>query len=123
MLGDALIETHIRPGDDLWVRVSRDAWAETGRIARDRLGCRYFCFLSGIDWLPSPFGRSLDAEVDRLVGNPDGPVTAAPRDEADEGDASRRPAEAARPPTSRRPPRSCRATPAARPASRSSPGW
>jgi NADH-quinone oxidoreductase subunit C len=99
LLGDALIETHIRPGDDLWVRIDRDAWAETGRIARDRLGCRYFCFLSGLDWLPSPYGRSLDAEVDKLVGNPDGPVTAAPAagEVADEGEAADARAEAEAP--------------------------
>ena len=67
-LGDAVVGHHIRPGDDLWVRVTREAWQETGRIARDRLGCRYFNFLSAIDWLPSPYGRSLDAAVDKLVG-------------------------------------------------------
>jgi NADH-quinone oxidoreductase subunit C len=34
------------------------------------LGLQYFCFLSVIDWLPSPFGRGMDAEVDRaLAGN------------------------------------------------------
>lgn len=62
-LGDAVLDTHIRPGDDLWVRVDRAAWQETGRVARDRLGCRYFTFLSAIDWLPSPFGRYHEAEV------------------------------------------------------------
>lgn len=63
-LGDAVVGSHIRPGDDLWVRVGREAWVDAGRIARDRLGCRYFNFLSAIDWLPSPFGRDMDAEVD-----------------------------------------------------------
>jgi NADH-quinone oxidoreductase subunit C len=27
---------------------------------RDVIGCEYFCFLSAIDWLPSPFGRGED---------------------------------------------------------------
>jgi NADH-quinone oxidoreductase subunit C len=67
-LGDAIVEHHIRPGDDLWVRVTRESWQEAGRVARDRLGCRYFGFLSAIDWLPSPYGRYLDAEVDKLLG-------------------------------------------------------
>ena len=25
-----------------------------------RIGCEYFCFLSAIDWMPSPFGRGED---------------------------------------------------------------
>ena len=37
------------------------------RLARDQLGLHYFCFLSVIDWLPSPFGRSMDADVDQVL--------------------------------------------------------
>jgi NADH-quinone oxidoreductase subunit C len=66
-LGDAVVGSHIRPGDDVWVRVTRESWVETGRVVRDKLGCRHFTFLSAIDWLPSPYGRSMDAEVDKLV--------------------------------------------------------
>ena len=33
-------------------------------MAKAKLGCRCFDFLSAIDWLPSPFGRYEDAEVD-----------------------------------------------------------
>ena len=61
-LGEALVGSHIGAGD-LWVRVSAEAWVDAGRFARDQLHCRYFCFLSAIDWLPSPFGRYEDAEV------------------------------------------------------------
>lgn len=63
-LGDAMVGSHVVPGQDLWVRVATDAWTQAGELARDRLGCAYFCFLSAIDWLPSPFGRYEDAEVD-----------------------------------------------------------
>jgi NADH-quinone oxidoreductase subunit C len=63
-LGDALVGSHIRPGDDLWIRVSREAWPHAAEVARQRLGCAFFDFLSAIDWLPSPFGRELDAQVD-----------------------------------------------------------
>jgi NADH-quinone oxidoreductase subunit C len=59
-LGDALVEHHIRPGDDLWVRVDRSAWRQAGEVCRDVLGFDYFCFLSAIDWLPSPWGRGED---------------------------------------------------------------
>ncbi len=30
------------------------------RILRDTLGFNYFCFLSAIDWMPSPYGRGED---------------------------------------------------------------
>ena len=59
-LGDGVVEHHIRPGDDLWVRVTPEAWVEAARVCRDRLECDYFCFLSAIDWMPSPFGRGED---------------------------------------------------------------
>jgi NADH-quinone oxidoreductase subunit C len=58
-IGDGIVETHLKPGDDLWIRVSPDAWRATG-VALKKLGFEYFCFLSGLDWLPSPFGKSED---------------------------------------------------------------
>lgn len=63
-LGDAVVGYHIRPGDDLWVRVATDAWGTTAEVARRQLGYSYFCFLSALDWMASPFGRYEDAEVD-----------------------------------------------------------
>ncbi len=65
-LGDALVGFHIRPGDDLWVRVTRDVWQEAGMIARDHLGFRAFEFVSAIDWLPSPFGKGEDSSLDPI---------------------------------------------------------
>jgi NADH-quinone oxidoreductase subunit C len=59
-LGDALLDVVLKPGDDLWVRVRTDAWLAAGLALRDAVGCDYFCFLSAIDWLPSPYGRSED---------------------------------------------------------------
>jgi NADH-quinone oxidoreductase subunit C len=58
-LGDALVDTHLKPDDDLWLRIRTDAWLEAGRVAKD-LGFTYFCFVSALDWLPSPFGKSED---------------------------------------------------------------
>ena len=63
-LGDALLGSHIRPGVELWIRVGRDDWVDTGRLLRDQLGCRYFGFLSVIDWMPSPFGLDEDSQTD-----------------------------------------------------------
>jgi len=62
-LGDSLLDSHSAAGE-LWVRVSAQAWVELGMALRDRLDCRWLDFLSAIDWLPSPFGRDMDAEQD-----------------------------------------------------------
>jgi len=59
-LGDAVVDSHITPGSTLWVRVTDEAWRTAGQVARDHLGCRWFDFLSAIDWLPSPYGRYED---------------------------------------------------------------
>lgn len=58
-LGDAIVDVRLDPGVDLWVRVRTDAWRDTG-LALNELGFHYFCFLSAIDWMPSPYGRGED---------------------------------------------------------------
>lgn len=67
-MGDAVVSSHIDPGRDLWVRVSTGAWGEAAAVVRHRLGARYFGFLSAIDWMPSPYGRSMDSAVDNVLG-------------------------------------------------------
>ena len=59
-LGDSLIDSLVKPGDDVWVRVATGAWRDAGRVLRDVIGCEYFCFLSAIDWMPSPYGKGED---------------------------------------------------------------
>ena len=59
-LGADLLDSLIKPNDDVWVRVSTDAWQRAARVLRDTVGCDYFCFLSAIDWMPSPFGKGED---------------------------------------------------------------
>ncbi len=66
-LGDAVVGSHIRPGDDVWVRVTRESWRAAGEAVKGKLGCTYFDFLSAIDWLPSPFGRDMDSQEDITV--------------------------------------------------------
>ena len=51
-LGDAVVASEINRGD-LWVRVRADAWKRAAEVCRDTLGLNYFCFLSGLDWMPS----------------------------------------------------------------------
>jgi len=66
-LGSALVQSHINVGNDLCVRVATDAWATSAAALKTSLGFDYFCFLSAIDWLPSPFGKGEEdptAEAD-----------------------------------------------------------
>ena len=65
-LGDAIVGSHIRPGDDLWIRVDRSAWRDTA-VAAKELGFIFFDYVSAIDWMPSPFGRDMDAQEDLVV--------------------------------------------------------
>jgi NADH-quinone oxidoreductase subunit C len=58
-IGADLVDSLVKPGDDVWVRVSTDAWRRTG-VALREMGFEYFCFLSAIDWMPSPFGKGED---------------------------------------------------------------
>jgi len=58
-IGEALVVSHISPNDDLWVRVATDAWADTAAALKSA-GFTYFCFLSAIDWMPSPYGKGED---------------------------------------------------------------
>lgn len=69
-VGGGIVESHIRPNDDIWVRVSRDAWVDTG-MALKSMGFGYFGFLSAIDWMPSPFGRDMDSQVDLTLNPPE----------------------------------------------------
>jgi NADH-quinone oxidoreductase subunit C len=79
-LGDALVGSHLEPGIDLTVRVTAAAWADTAAFLRTGMGFGYFNFLSAIDWMPSPFGRDMDSQVDLALER------AAGEDGADAGD-------------------------------------
>ena len=52
-LDGGVLASEVAAGD-VWVRVDRSAWARAARACRDHLEMDYFCFLSGIDWLPNP---------------------------------------------------------------------
>ena len=74
-LGEGLLESHLSPGDDLWVRVALSSWREAAAVAKHDLGCTYFDFLSAIDWLPSPFGRDMDSQEDLVTAGADPTAT------------------------------------------------
>jgi len=72
-LGEDFVASHVEPGHDITIRVTRDAWVRTAEICRDELGLVYFSFLSAMDWMASPFGRSEDGG---LAGAGDDPAVA-----------------------------------------------
>ncbi len=75
LVGDAVLEHHIVVGKDVWIRVKNEAWVEVGNAVRVPMGARFFGFVSAIDWMPSPYGRSMDSAVDTIVkGATDKPV-------------------------------------------------
>jgi NADH-quinone oxidoreductase subunit C len=76
-LGDALLGSEVSAGD-IWVRVERSAWRTAGEVCKRDLGMDYFCFLSGMDWLPSP---DLSAEK---LWDIDGPAEPKPEASAPE---------------------------------------
>ncbi len=84
-LGDAVEDAEVQPGRDVWIRVRTDAWRAAAEAARNSLGARYFCFLSAIDWLPSPYGRSMDAAVDVELARRAGEDPASPSTELAHG--------------------------------------
>ena len=59
-IGEALVDTDLQP-ERRPVGARRHRRLE-GRPARpcDAMGFEYFCFLSAIDWMPSPYGRGED---------------------------------------------------------------
>lgn len=63
LLGDAVVDSHLRVGQNLWVRVTANRWQDTARALKGA-GFSYFGFLSAIDWTTAPEGRYEDTEFD-----------------------------------------------------------
>ena len=51
-LGSSIVDSLVKPNDDMWIRVTADSWQSTGETLKS-LGYTYFCFLSAIDWSSS----------------------------------------------------------------------
>lgn len=66
-LGAAVVDSFVKPGDDIWIRLAADTWVDSVRAMRDDLGLDYFEFLSAIDWMPSPFGKGEEDPTDEPV--------------------------------------------------------
>ncbi len=63
LLGDAVIESHVETGQNLWLRIDIEQWHGAMAALRDA-GFAYFGFLSAIDWTDAPEGRYEDTEFD-----------------------------------------------------------
>ena len=77
-MGDGVVETFVKPGDDVWVRVTRESWVATAEALKNSMGFGFFGFLSAIDWMPSPFGRDMDSQVDLTLNPPEEESEAEP---------------------------------------------
>jgi NADH-quinone oxidoreductase subunit C len=51
---DGAIIEHGAAFADVVLRVKRDAWRRTVQVCKEKLGCDYLSFVSGIDWMPTP---------------------------------------------------------------------
>ena len=72
--GEILVESPLRPPEDVWFRVKIEAWQDAAMVAKGA-GFEYFGFLSAIDWHIAPEGRYEDTEFDAgLVEEDDEPV-------------------------------------------------
>jgi NADH-quinone oxidoreductase subunit C len=90
-LGDAVVGSRVRNGD-LWVRIRPDAWLRAAQECR-AMSFDYFCYLSGIDWLPHTWPNPTVIEAPGVVdteGDDDG-ADASPQ-EAEAGFESDEPA-------------------------------
>ncbi|MBK01480.1 MAG: NADH-quinone oxidoreductase subunit C [Actinomycetota bacterium] len=73
-LGEILVDSYLRPHEDLWLRVRVDNWHDAVRTAKDA-GFAYFGFLSAIDWNIAPEGRYENTEFDAgLIEEDEEPV-------------------------------------------------
>jgi NADH-quinone oxidoreductase subunit C len=57
----------VAPAALTWITVPPDRWEELGRFAKETLGCRFFSFLTAVDWKEQ--GLEVVAKVDNLEDN------------------------------------------------------
>lgn len=82
-LGDAVVG-HQLGGHDLWVRVRADAWGAAAEACRHQLGMDYFCFLSGIDWMPATAPNPEAAAAETVIEGEDDDESVTPEEPAAE---------------------------------------
>ncbi len=66
-----ILDSYIAPGRGLWIRVAIEDWRFTAKAAKESLDCKFFDWLSAIDWMPSPYGREHETEQDKITADPE----------------------------------------------------
>ena len=66
-----ILDSHIAPGRGLWIRVAIEDWRSAAKAAKESLDCKFFDWLSAIDWMPSPYGREHETEQDKITAEPE----------------------------------------------------
>jgi NADH-quinone oxidoreductase subunit C len=75
-LGDDVLTSQIVRGGELLIRVTAGAWKRAAEICRAQ-GYNYFCYLSGIDWMPSTSPNPRASVSDELdTGDDEAPSPA-----------------------------------------------
>jgi NADH-quinone oxidoreductase subunit C len=64
LIGERVAGAQIAAGAPLVVTVPVEQWAAFARFAKDTLGCRFFAFLTAVDWKEQ--GLEVVARVDNL---------------------------------------------------------
>jgi NADH-quinone oxidoreductase subunit C len=73
-LGDDVVTSEVVRNGDLLIRVTAAAWKRAAEVAKGQ-GYDYFCFLSGLDWMPSTSPNPRASVSDELdTGDDEAPV-------------------------------------------------
>ena len=66
LIGERFAGAEVEGEGPLTVRVAPDEWLAFARFAKDELGCRFFAFLTAVDWKDD--GLEVVAHLDDLAG-------------------------------------------------------
>ncbi|MEA2685564.1 MAG: NADH-quinone oxidoreductase subunit, partial [Actinomycetota bacterium] len=81
-LGDDVLGSEVVRNGDLMIRVAAAAWTRAGEVCKSQ-GYDYFCFLSGLDWMPSTSPNPRASVSDELdTGDDEAPAASAEEDDA-----------------------------------------
>jgi NADH-quinone oxidoreductase subunit C len=81
-LGDDVMGSEVVRNGDVVVRVTATAWVRAAEVCKSQ-GYDYFCFLSGLDWMPSTSPNPRASVSDELdTGDDEAPAASADEDEA-----------------------------------------
>jgi hypothetical protein len=63
-IGASFIGAEVGTGTPIVVTVAPDRWTDIAQFAKETLGCRFFSFLTAVDWKEQ--GLEVVAKVDNL---------------------------------------------------------